>query len=190
MVTKRLYFTIFALGLLWVTTIAKAQVVGKNFPNLTAETVEDKEVNLPKDQHGRITLLGMAYSKKSEKDLNSWFEPVYTKFIHSKTESAGLFASFTYDVDVYFIPMFTGINSTATGMAKRKAAKNMDERLLPNILFYKGKLKPYKDALDFEKKDIPYMFVLDQTGKIIYATSGSYSHAKMDAVERAIEKVE
>jgi hypothetical protein len=102
----------------------------------------------------------------------------------------GVFAGFTYDVDVFFIPMFTGINAAATGTAKRKAAKNIDARLLPHILFYKGKLKPYKDALDFEKKDVPYMFVLDQNGKIIYATSGAYSHAKMEAIESAIEQAE
>lgn len=187
---KNLFILLTIWGIAWGTTSLQAQVVGRQYPELEAETVEDKVVTLPQDQRGRITLLGMAYSKKSENDLNTWFEPVYTKFIHSKTQDAGLFASFTYDVDVYFIPMFTGINAAATGSAKRQAVKNIDARLLPYILFYKGQLKPYKDALDFEKKDIPYMFVLDRNGKIIYATSGAYSHTKMDAIESAIEKAE
>ena len=114
-----------------------------------------KVVTLPQDQKGRVTLIGMAYSKKSEDDLNSWFEPVYSRFLQSKSKSAGLFSAFTYDVDVYFIPMFTGVNAAASGTAKRKAAKNMDAQLLPYILFYKGSLKPYKDALDFEKLGYP-----------------------------------
>jgi hypothetical protein len=163
--------------------MTKAQV-GKLFPAMTAETVEDKAVNLPKDVAGKYTLIGMAYSKKSEDELNSWFQPVFQKFIQKST---GLLAGFTYDVNVYFVPMFTGVNAAATNTAKKKAAKNIDPQLLPYILFYKGDLKPYKEALDFEKKDIPYFFVLDPQGKIVYATSGKYTEQKMDAVEEKIE---
>jgi hypothetical protein len=96
-------------------------------------------------------------------------------------------SGFGYDVNVFFVPMFTGVNAAATGTAKRKALKNIDPQLLPYILFYKGELKSYKEALDFEKKDIPYFFVLDANGKIVYATSGKYSDAKMQQIEEVIE---
>ncbi len=164
--------------------VAEAQVIGKVFPNMEAETVEDKKVKLPGDVAGKYTLIGMAYSKKSEDELNSWFQPVFQKFIQKST---GVFSGFTYDVNVYFVPMFTGVNAAATGTAKRKAVKNMDPQLLPYILFYRGELKTYKEALDFEKRDIPYFFVLDPQGKIVYATSGKYSEQKMDEVEENIE---
>ena len=161
-----------------------AQVIGKIFPDMQAESVEDKVVKLPQDVKGKYTLLGLAYSKKSEDELNSWFQPVFEKFIQ---KTNGLMSGFAYDVNVYFIPMFTGVNAAATGTAKRKAIKNVDAQLLAYILFYKGELKTYKEALDFEKKDIPYFFVLDKEGKIVYATSGKYSAAKMDEIEEAIE---
>ncbi|HEU5148077.1 MAG TPA: hypothetical protein VFT90_15225 [Chryseosolibacter sp.] len=164
--------------------IAIAQVIGKMFPAMTAETVDDKKVDLPSSTKGKYTLIGLAYSKKSEAELNSWFQPVFGKFIQ---KTNGLFSGFAYDVNVYFVPMFTGVNAAATGTAKRKAAKNIDPQLLPYVLFYKGELKSYKQALDFEKKDIPYFFVLDPEGKIVYATSGKYSEAKMEAIEEKIE---
>lgn len=163
---------------------AAAQVIGKPFPAMEAETVEDKKVKLPDDTKGKYTLIGLAYSKKSEDELNSWFQPVFEKFVQKTT---GLMSGFGYDVNVYFVPMFTGVNAAATGTAKRKAIKNIDPQLLPYILFYKGELKPYKEALDFEKKDIPYFFVLDPDGKIIFATSGKYSEAKMDEIEEVLE---
>lgn len=166
-----------------IAATAFAQV-GKAFPNLEGETVEDKKVVLPDAVKGKYTLLGLAYSKKSEDELNSWYQPVFEKFIQ---KSSGLLADFSYDVNVYFVPMFTGINAAATGTAKRKAIKNVDPQLLPYILFYKGELKPYKETLDFEKKDIPYFFVLDPQGKIVYATSGKYTAQKMDAVENVLE---
>lgn len=178
---KTLCFVVFSLV---VSVAGKAQVTGKMFPDMEAETVEDKKVKLPQETIGKYTLLGLAYSKKSEEELNSWFQPVFEKFIQ---KTSGVLAGFSYDVNVYFVPMFTGVNAAATGTAKRKALKNIDPQLLPYVLFYKGELKPYKDALDFEKKDIPYFFVLDPEGKIVYATSGKYTDAKMDKVESAME---
>jgi hypothetical protein len=83
--------------------------------------------------------------------------------------------------------MFTGVKAAAEGSAKRKALKNIDPQLMPYILFYKGELKKYKEALDFERRDIPYFFVLDPQGKIVHATSGGYTDKKMDAVEEVIE---
>ena len=170
--------------LFFISDLTVAQVIGRTFPSMTAETVDDKRVELPETVKGKYTLIGLAYSKKSEAELNSWFQPVFGKFIQ---KTNGLFSGFAYDVNVYFVPMFTGVNAAATGTAKRKAAKNIDPQLLPYVLFYKGELKTYKDALDFEKKDIPYFFVLDPEGKIVYATSGKYSDDKMEAIEEKIE---
>src|SRR6187551_2236209 len=163
---------------------ANSQVVGKQFPDMEAETVEDKKVVLPVDTKGKYTLVGLAYSKKSEDDLNGWFSPVYNKFVR---KAKGMLEGMGYDVNVYFVPMFTGVNAAASGTAKKKALKNIDPVLLPYILFYKGELKPYKEALDFEKRDIPYFFVLDPEGKIVYATSGAFSDDKLDAIEESIE---
>ncbi|MEJ0054593.1 MAG: hypothetical protein WDN75_02485 [Bacteroidota bacterium] len=173
------------LFFLLMSQLAAAQVIGKMFPGMETQTVEDKKVSLPDDVKGKYTLLGLAYSKKSEDELNTWFEPVFSKFVQ---KGSGLMAGMGYDVNVYFVPMFTGINAAATGTAKKKAAKNMDPQLLPNILFYKGELKSYKEALDFEKRDIPYFFVLDPAGKIVFATSGSFTEEKMDQVEESIEQ--
>jgi hypothetical protein len=175
---------LFSFVVLAITNSITAQIIGKSFPDMQAETVEDKIVTLPADVNGKYTLLGLAYSKKSEDELDTWFQPVFEKFIQKNT---GLFESFGYDVNVYFVPMFTGVNAAATGTAKRKAIKNVDPQVLPYILFYKGDLKPYKEALDFEKKDIPYFFVLDKDGKIVYATSGKYTLSKMNEVEEVLE---
>ena len=160
------------------------EVVGTFFPAMTTETAEDKVVELPAAIKGKYTLLGLAYSKKAEDELNTWFNPVYDKFVR---KAGGLLEGIGYDVHVYFIPMFTGVNAAATGTAKKKALKNVDPQLLPNILFYKGDLKPYKEALDFEKRDTPYFFVLDAEGKIVFATSGKFSSQKLDEIEEVIE---
>ncbi|MGK7394993.1 MAG: hypothetical protein ACNS62_10485 [Candidatus Cyclobacteriaceae bacterium M3_2C_046] len=163
----------------------KAQVTGKMFPDLSGEKVSDEKVNIPQDCIGKYTLLGLAYSKKSEEDLNTWFKPVHSTFIRKPT---GMFAQFAHDVNVYFIPMFTGIKAAASGSAKRKASRKMDPQLLPYVVFYKGSLKDYKKTLEFDQKDLPYFFVLDPGGKIIYATTGRFSQAKLDEIEQLVSQ--
>jgi hypothetical protein len=166
-----------------------AQVLKTQFPEMKTSTADGKVVELPLDTKGKFTLLGLAFSKKSEDDLNSWMEPVFWKFIDKPEGKVDqLFGTYQYDVNAFFVPMFTGIKTAATKTAKKQALKKMDQRLIPTILFYKGKLKPYKESLDFQKKDIPYFFVLDEDGVIIYATSGRYSDEKMAIVEELVSQ--
>ncbi|HNP18312.1 MAG TPA: hypothetical protein PKL31_07765 [Fulvivirga sp.] len=177
---------LFTVCLLALSFGAIAQLEGTRFPDMETETVEDEIVNIPDDVTDKYTLLGLAYSKKAEDDLNTWFSPVYNKFIK---ESTGVFAGFSYDINVFFVPMFTGIKAAATSTAKKKTAKELDPLLIPNILFYKGDLKTYKDALEFDEKDVPYMFLLDKEGNIVYATSGEYTDEKIEAIEEILDSL-
>ena len=161
--------------------------LGKPFPSIEGETVEDQEITIPEDTRGKYTLVGMAFSRKSDDALQSWFKPVYSRFLQDKG-NAGLFSDFAYDVHVYFVPMFGGIKKAAAGTAKRQTLKKVDAELHPHILFYKGEVGSYRDALQLEKKDEPYFFVLDKEGKIVYATSGAYSAKKMAEVERLLSE--
>lgn len=177
----------FLTAFLLVGTISVyAQLDGTEFPSMDVETVDDEKINIPNDVSDKYTLVALAYSKKAEKDLSSWFSPIYNKFIR---ESTGVFASFSYDINVFFVPMFTGVKAAATGTAKKKAAKDLDPLLVPNILFYQGQLKPYKEALEFDKKDVPYLFLIDTDGNIAYSTLGAYSEQKMEDMEDFLDSL-
>ena len=84
----------------------------KVFPDLTGTTVNDSIVTIPDNTKGKYTLIGLAFSKKSEASLETWLQPAFYKFIEPKLVKSP-FASFTYDVNIYFVPMFTGINAAA-----------------------------------------------------------------------------
>jgi len=163
--------------------ISWGQTTGKLFPSIKGETLEGKVVTVPEDTKGKYTLIGMAYSQKSEDQLKTWFQPAFSAFIDKSKPS--LFEE-KYDVNLYFIPMFTGINKAATATAKKKALEGVDKRLHAYILFYKGELEMYKKELGLSQKDTPYFFVLDKDGKIVYSTEGSYSDEKMEAIENIL----
>jgi hypothetical protein len=175
--------------MLWAATSAFAQL-NKPFPVLEGTTLKDMEVKLPDDVKGKYTLIGMAWSKKAEDDLESWFQPVYETFIY-KPENPGIFdVGGGYDVNVYFIPMFTGAKRAVAGKVVKQMKKKTDPKLHAHTLVFKGKLNDYKDELDLEQKDTPYFFVLDDQGEIVLALSGAYSDARMEQVEDLLMEAE
>lgn len=175
---KFLLLAIFGL-LLSEQNVISAQV-GKMFPELIGETLDDVKKSIPASTKGKYTIICMAYSSDSENDLRSWLQPAHDKFI-AKTEM------FSYDVNLYFVPMFTGLNIAGAGKAKKNLKEETDKELQSYVLFYTGEIDAYKKELGMEKKDLPYIYVLDKEGKIVYATSGQYTEKKMEDLEDKLE---
>lgn len=168
------------LGVFILTSSSSFAQNGNVFPTLEGESLTHGMVNIPEDVTGKHTLIGLAFSKKSEKQLNGWFNPVYQQLL--KTPEEGTLFAFTYDVNVYFVPMLTGAKRPAYEQVMKKVEKDVDKKLHPNVLFYKGTLKAYKEALNIDDKDVPYFYLLDKEGKIIFATKGAYAPSKLQKI--------
>ena len=166
-----------------------AGIIGQQFPAMECENYNGEKINLPTATKDKYTLLGMAFSNAAENDLKTWITPIYNKFIAKPDEKdADVFdVNFDYDINLFFIPMFTGVNQLTSKQSKEKIKSNTNKELYPHLLFYEGD-KTYKKELDFEKKEIPYFFVLDKTGKIVYATSGKYDSKKLDMIIDILEE--
>ncbi len=158
--------------------------VGTLFPHLSAQRLDDKTVELPLHTKGKHTLLALAYSQEAEKELSTWYQPVYETFIHK--DKGGVFETESYDIHLFIVPMFTGANQAVHAKAVKQMKENVDPHLWNYVLVYKGDMKPYKDKLSLSKKEIPYLFVLDKTGKIVYLTSGKYTDEKLEEIEHHV----
>lgn len=186
---KKTILLIFAVVLTTLAFKNDGSIIGQLFPPMECENYNGEKINLPLATKDKYTLLGMAFSNDAETDLKTWITPVYNKFISKPdNENAGAFdVSFDYDINLFFIPMFTGLNQLTSKSSKEKIRANTNKELYPHLLFYEG-AKTYKKELDFEKKDVPYFFVLDKTGKIVYATSGKYDSKKLDKIVDILEE--
>lgn len=155
------------------------------FPELTGETLSGTAISIPSGTSGKLTLVGMAYSKKSEGALKSWFTPLYDKFILKR----GIFDA-DYDLNLYFVPMFSGLKKAAYESTLKKLKESNRKDLFDNILFYKGDLEPYKTDLKLEEKEKPYLFLLNTAGEVVYKTEGKFTESKLEALEEAISENE
>src|SRR5574337_283343 len=172
--------TIFILATFITTAFVADSPVGTVFPDLSGETLTDAKVSIPADTKGKQTLICLSWSSDAEKDLRTWYEPTYDKFI-AQTEM------FSYDINVYFVPMFTGVNQAAYGTAKKQMQKDVQADIQPHVIFYKGDIDTYKTTLNMTDPKLPYIFVLDKDGKIIYETTGAYTEDKMDEIDDHLE---
>ena len=154
---------------------------GDKFPNIKGETLKNKTIEIPLSVNSKYCLIGMASSQKAEADLQTWMQPVYDLFINQNT-----FIPIDYDLDIFFVPMFTGSNQAYYDKAMQKTKKEIDPELIPHVLFYKGSLDPYKAHL--KDKNKPYFFVLDENGKIVYSTSGKYTAQKLNQIEGVVSE--
>lgn len=148
------------------------------FPELIGETTEGTSVRLPAPSGTAYTIVALAYGKKAEPLLERWYGPAYSRFIAKN----GLFAS-TYDVELYLVPIFVGLNRTAYGTTMNRLRKEVDPEIARRVLFVQDDPKELVKHLGMTNKDIPYFFVLDPAGKILYRTSGAYSVDQLDALE-------
>lgn len=156
--------------------------MGEYFPSIEAENLNEKMVKIPEDTKGKFTIVAIAFSEKAQEDLYSWSQPVYSEFLDENN-----MASLVYDPHMHLILMFTGANQVVFNKAKKQIVEGSDETIKDNLLLYKGKMEDYRDKLDMGNRKIPYFFVLDKEGKIIYTAEGAYSAKVLKEVGDLIE---
>ncbi|MBK9175924.1 MAG: hypothetical protein IPM46_06205 [Flavobacteriales bacterium] len=158
-----------------------ASVAQERFPSLTGEFADGRSIELPGSLKTPFTVIGLAFGQKAQADLEGWYEPAYLRFVAKH----GLFAS-AYEAEVYFIPLFTGLNKAAYEPSMKKFRKSATSELLDHVVFAKAELDELKEALRLKDKDVPYFFVIDQEGRIVHRTQGPFTDDKLDAIEEIL----
>jgi len=156
------------------------------FPTIEGKTLEDKSITFPQGAKGKVTLIAIAYSKKSDNDLKNWLQPVYNNFIAPPQSS--FIPSQPYDVNIYFIALLKGIAKSAKGKIESNLNKNLDPGYFSHTVISTSEFKPLKEALKFDNKNLPYFFVLNPDGEIVYRTEGAYSNSKMQEIVDQVDK--
>lgn len=150
---------------------------GTAFPLMETEDLQGNEVILPEAFEKKHALVGLARSKKAEEDLRSWQRPIYNKFVAKTGMMDAMF-----DVEVFFIPVFTGASKAAKGKVVKKLKENNDPLVRDHLLVFSGSTEAM-DALGMDDKKQPYFFLIDSEGEVIWSAKGKYRQNHMDEIE-------
>lgn len=152
------------------------------FPQLNAEDLSGKEVILPKVTTASHTLIGMATTKKAEESLRTWQNPVYQKFIAKSGMMDQMF-----NVDVYFVPVFTGAAKAAKGKVVKKLKENNEALVVDHLLIYAGAKDPL-DRLEMDDKKLPFFYLVDSNGHVVWRAEGSFKRKYLDEIEGVLSR--
>jgi hypothetical protein len=169
------------ITLLCVLTFPLLSQKGAIFPGIAGQTLDQKPVKLPVI-NGKYSVIGLAYSRKAEKDLKEWLNPIYSLFVKSGDGGALDFAEI-YDVNFHFIPVIPGFRRVAA-----EFRKGTDRDFWPYIVDAEDDdIRRLESALKPSSTGEPYFFVLDKDGRIVETQHGSYSDAKLEKLEDAVQ---
>ncbi len=183
---KKYLMIILAFGL----SLAYAQAqTGSPFPAMSGKNLNGKEVQLPRK--GEVSLVALAYSPKSEEYLARWRKPLFDLFV--KAPGTSLFDFDPYDANVKFVVLLTGAKKVAGKKVRSKLEENVQDHWREHIAVVKGKTLANYPDLDLGKKKnekvLPYFFLMDKSGKIVYHTSGAYTSQKRDEIEAKLSEL-
>lgn len=150
--------------------------------NFTGHTLNQQQLTFPLDTKGKFTILCFATSLKSQNYLLTWLDPIYQKYI-AKT---GIMDD-AFDVNVYFIPILKMGSRNIQENIRKQFSDNTPTELRSHVVFSDSPSEPLIANLKISDESLPYIYLLDKNGNIIYKTSGEYTEVKFDAIDDLIE---
>lgn len=157
-------------------------LVAQSFPKVSTVSLEGKQIDLPRTNSSKLSVIGLAFSQKAQDDLNSWLNPIYYQFI----DESG-FNSMVYDVNVELLIAFTGTVKVARKKAEKKLNEATDKDLKQHVLLWSGEFDTFSSKLGIKSRKDFHLIVIDQTGKVYYQTNGKYTEKKMEALSEIVE---
>lgn len=152
----------------------------QSIPSFQFESLTKETVRIPENTNGKFTLICLATSTKAQQELEGWLDPLYQKFI----AKSGLMDD-AFDVNLYFIPVISGTQAFADKV-KTKFSENTQTDIRPHVLFFNGDNNALLSSYSIPKDNSPHFLLLNEEGKVVFRTSGSYSEEKLDKVDDLI----
>ena len=134
-------------------------------------------MQLPNYFSSRITFVAFGFSRKCQKDFDSWLTPFKTRYDKNK--------------DVFFIeiPMI-GKKSKMSEFIIRNAMKaGINRSLHNNVMVFFNDRAVYKEYYGFDQEDVGYFFLVDNHGEIVWQASSEATATKLDKLYFTIDKL-
>lgn len=153
-------------------------------PNINGTALDGSKVSIPAGNQ-KFTIFGIASSQKAEEALRTWYQPAYSSFIE---KTKGPIPADEYDVNLYFIPVFTGLAQAASGKIEAKMKEGMQKEFHPNVVVFNGNFDELKAKLKIDDKDQPHFFLVNPKGEVVYSTKGAFSDEKLEEITNILDQ--
>jgi hypothetical protein len=144
------------------STVAGLNGFSQTMPNTAGETLSGKRVVLADEVHGRAVVLVAGFSREGGNGTAAW-----VKAIHADPALASVF--------VYEIAEIAGAPSLIRGLIKSSMKKGVPPAERDSFVVLTEDAKPWRSYFDVGDDQVPYVMLLDPSGKILWHGHGSAS---------------
>lgn len=134
--------------------------IGMKFPNVTADSLAGTKESIPESCRGKVTLVGVAFLRESQSQLDSWLNPFYEKF--------GSRDGFMF----YEIPMISSGYKFMKFVIDGGMRGGIPSFKHKHVVTMYGDVEKYLTALHLDPR-YGYAFLLDREGSIAFQAQGS-----------------
>ena len=160
----------------YVMTDKKKANMGKIFPEISAKTLENKPATLPADAKGKVTLVGVAFLRESQPQLDSWLNPFYETF--------GKRDGFMF----YEVPMISSGYKFMKFVIDGGMRAGIPEFKHKHVLTMYGDVEKYTAALNLDPQK-GHAFLLDKAGIIRWQGEGFATVEAIQELSAVAEKL-
>lgn len=165
------------LGLLvWLGTNLSAQ---QKFPEIACVNLKGEKLTLPRTDKHQVII--MAFGRHNEKELESWLQPAFDKFV-LKTGLIDLM----FDAHLYLVSVLSGVEATTAKANLNKIKDQIDADLYSNILMLNSDADIIMQTLKPDTRQV-HVYLLNKEGDILRVVKGKFDDDKMEALEDAFE---
>ena len=133
--------------------------IGMKFPNVTADSLAGTKESIPESCRGKVTLVGVAFLRESQSQLDSWLNPFYEKF--------GSRDGFMF----YEIPMISSGYKFMRFVIDGGMRGGIPSFKHKHVVTMYGDVEKYLTALHLDPR-YGYAFLLDREGAIRFQAQG------------------
>ncbi len=159
-------------GILFLTMTSNAQTT---FPEIRAQSLAGERYTFPEQTAGEIALIVVAFKRQSQPYIDQWVKLWQDHF--------GSDNRYTF----YEIPMLSSGLRIIRGMIDGGMRSGIPPEKQVHTATYYGPLEKYYQALGITDHSLPYYFLLDQQGQIVWRDSGQLTN---EAADRLLQKAQ
>lgn len=152
-------------------------LLNNQFPSIKALDLAGKPVSLPNDCKGKPTLISVAFVQNAQYQIDTWAKPFMQRYVNDSTAY------------YYEIPMLDVKNRLSQNFIDWGMRSGLPKEMHSKVMTYYGDLEPYRKALEMKDMNKAYLFLLNETGVIIYRNEGFAQPEQLKALFTKTEQL-
>lgn len=151
------------------------ELIGMPFPEMTVETLSGKTVQYPDSLNGIVSLILLAFERKTQEKIDTWLLPFSEKY--GKAEG----------VSFYEIPMLKRRWIFMSPIIDGGMRSGIQKEKHDHVTTYYGNIDKYATPLQISDTSDAYAFLLDKNGVIQWYDNGRATEEKLQVLYEKTE---